>query len=259
MKEQKVFISYSHTSRPFADLVKLKLQEKGIDVWDDSQIAGGEEWKETIDIAIDNSSVIVCLLDNNSVKSQYVTYEWAYALGRGKHIIPILEGNIDLLNVHPKLQAKQCLDFRQDYNLKWNILIESIHNIFNINQSVETINNKKDTILWVDDRPSNNIYERSVFEGMGLKFDLALSTNEALALLNSSKYVAIISDMGRVEGPNEGYVLLKEVRRKDKQTPFFIYAASNLPEHKILALSKGAQGSTNSFRELIDLVTAHIY
>jgi hypothetical protein len=64
--------------------------------------------------------------------------------------------------------------------------------------------------------------------------------------------------MGRVEGPKEGYVLLKEIRKLNKQIPFFIYAGSNLLEHKMEAQEKGAQGSTNRATELIELITTHV-
>jgi len=110
-------------------------------------------------------------------------------------------------------------------------------------------------ILWVDDRPDNNIYEREVFESLGLTFDLALSTDEALELLSSSRYGAIISDMGRREGPREGYRLLDDIRSFDTTTPFFIYAGSNAPEHKREAAEHGGQGSTNIASELVDMVT----
>src|SRR5258707_8804977 len=36
-------------------------------------------------------------------------------------------------------------------------------------------------VLWVDDRPENNVYERQAFEAVGLKFSLALSTDDALS------------------------------------------------------------------------------
>jgi len=109
-------------------------------------------------------------------------------------------------------------------------------------------------ILWVDDRPNNNVYERRAFEAVGLRFTLTLSTNEALDLLKRNKYAAIISDMGRREGPREGYVLLDTLRREGNQTPFFIYAGSNLPEHKLEAFEHGAQGSTNNPEELFQMV-----
>ncbi len=109
-------------------------------------------------------------------------------------------------------------------------------------------------ILWVDDRPENNVYMRQAFESQGIEFSLALSTNEALEILDSNKYAAIISDMGRKEGPQEGYVLLEKIRKSGNKTPFFIYSGSNLPEHKKLAREKGAQGSTNQAQELYSMV-----
>ena len=108
-------------------------------------------------------------------------------------------------------------------------------------------------ILWVDDRPDNNTYERQVFESFGLTFDLALSTDEALERLSSSRYGAIISDMARREGPREGYRLLDAVRASDTTTPFFIYAGSNAPEQKREAAEHGAQGSTNRANELVNI------
>ena len=66
----------------------------------------------------------------------------------------------------------------------------------------------KNRVLWVDDRPENNAYERQAFEAIGLRFTLALSTDEAFHQLGQRKYAAIISDTGRREGPKEGYVLL---------------------------------------------------
>jgi CheY-like chemotaxis protein len=110
-------------------------------------------------------------------------------------------------------------------------------------------------ILWVDDHPDNNTYERQVFESLGLKFDLALSTDEALERISSSRYGAIISDMGRREGPREGYRLLDAVRASDTITPVFIYAGSNAPEYKREAAEHGAQGSTNIASELVDMVS----
>jgi CheY-like chemotaxis protein len=109
-------------------------------------------------------------------------------------------------------------------------------------------------ILWVDDRPDNNTYERQAFEAMGLSFTLALSTQEALTILANERFAAIISDMGRKEGPKEGYALLDALRAADARTPFFIYAGSNAPEHKREASQRGAQGSTNRPDELFDMV-----
>ncbi|ATD10074.1 hypothetical protein PPIS_b1044 [Pseudoalteromonas piscicida] len=112
----------------------------------------------------------------------------------------------------------------------------------------------KNRVLWVDDRPENNVYERQAFEEQGLHFELALSTDEAIQTLKHKKFAAIISDMGRKEGPQEGYVLLDRLRKSGNNTPFVIYAGSNLPEHKRMARERGALGSTNRAQELFQLV-----
>lgn len=110
-------------------------------------------------------------------------------------------------------------------------------------------------VLWVDDRPENNVYERQAMESMGLEFTLALSTNDALRVLASRRFAAIISDMGRKEGAREGYALLEAVRANDKITPYFIYAGSRAPQHRREAVLRGAQGTTNIADELIEMVT----
>lgn len=113
-------------------------------------------------------------------------------------------------------------------------------------------------VLWVDDRPQNNAYERQAFEAVGLRFTLAKSTEEALAILQRHQFVAVISDMGRHEGPREGYRLLDALRKRDDQTPFFIYAGSNAPEDKQETEEHGGQGCTNNPQELFRMVTGAV-
>jgi CheY-like chemotaxis protein len=109
-------------------------------------------------------------------------------------------------------------------------------------------------VLWVDDRPENNVNERAAFEAMGITFSLALSTSEALAQMKNRSFTAIISDMGRKEGPTEGYVLLDQIRAEGDQTPLFFYSSSNAPEHKRETLAHGGQGCTNHPQELFQMV-----
>lgn len=116
----------------------------------------------------------------------------------------------------------------------------------------------RNRILWVDDRPENNAYERRAFEAVGLEFTLALSTEEAFRQMAQEKYAAIISDMGRREGPREGYVLLDRLRKSGDQTPLFFYASSNAPEHKRETQEHGGQGCTNNAQELFEMVTRSV-
>jgi CheY-like chemotaxis protein len=116
----------------------------------------------------------------------------------------------------------------------------------------------RNRVLWVDDRPENNTYERQAFEAIGLRFTLALSTDEAFERLEKQKFAAIISDMGRREGPREGYVLLDRLRASGDRTPLFFYAGSNAPEHKRETAEHGGQGCTNHAQELFEMVTRSV-
>jgi len=109
-------------------------------------------------------------------------------------------------------------------------------------------------ILWVDDNPDNNTFVRQAFESAGLQVTTALSTDEAFQKMASTKFGAIISDMVRPEGKTAGYDLLDKMRQGGNNTPLYFYAGSNSAEHKIMTKERGGQGSTNSAKELFELV-----
>lgn len=114
------------------------------------------------------------------------------------------------------------------------------------------------SVLWVDDIPTNNLYERKSLEALGIHFTLSTSTEDALEKLRSHQYDVIISDMGRPPDKQAGYTLLEEKQRLGNKTPYIIYAGSGLPEHKAEARQKGAIGNTNNPQELFQLVLGAI-
>jgi CheY-like chemotaxis protein len=81
-------------------------------------------------------------------------------------------------------------------------------------------------VSWVDDKPDNNVFERS---SLGLSFVLAKSTEEALEKAARHRFDVIISDMGRPPDQRAGYALLEKLRACGDRTPFIIYAGSNAP------------------------------
>lgn len=115
--------------------------------------------------------------------------------------------------------------------------------------------NGKRKILWVDDRPENNRSMVNLLRIRGLDVFLALSTSQALELFNQFSFSLIISDMGRVEGSQEGYVLLEEVRKVDKTIPFIIFASyASSPEHNREAMLRGAQASIDDATNLLSTI-----
>lgn len=109
-------------------------------------------------------------------------------------------------------------------------------------------------ILWVDDNPDNNTYERIAFEQLGFRFVLACSTREALSLIYKEKYTAIISDMERAGEKCAGYLLLSEIKKKEIDIPYIIYTGYSTVEIQNEARLHGAFGLTDNPDELMELV-----
>jgi CheY-like chemotaxis protein len=111
-------------------------------------------------------------------------------------------------------------------------------------------------VLWVDDRPENNRFERQAMEALGASVTTCRSTEDALAALESSDFDVVISDMGRPEGERAGYDLLERKQERGDRTPFIVYSGSKREEHKREARRRGAVGATALPSELFSLVRA---
>ena len=115
-------------------------------------------------------------------------------------------------------------------------------------------------VLWVDDNPDNNIWERQALESYGVEFVLAQNTDEAVQQWqDKGPFKAIISDMGRVGDAQAGYTLLSVVKEAPIQVPYFIYTAASHEEslsHD--AKVRGAQGLTSDPDALVAMVVAVI-
>jgi CheY-like chemotaxis protein len=124
--------------------------------------------------------------------------------------------------------------------------------------AVSTGERRGTRILWVDDHPENNVYEREAFEAIGMSIYSALTTSEALQALNSNRFAAVISDMGRAEGPREGFVLLDRLRETGDKIPYFIYSATRTPELVRDTMALGGQGCTTNAQELFEMVSKSV-
>jgi CheY-like chemotaxis protein len=110
------------------------------------------------------------------------------------------------------------------------------------------------SVLWVDDRPMNNTYERQALEALGIQFTISKSTDDAVERLQQKRYDVIISDIARPPDQKAGYTLLEKVKAMGLTTPFIIYAGSKRPEHIAEARRRGAFGTTNDPQELFEFV-----
>lgn len=130
---------------------------------------------------------------------------------------------------------------------KWNIVIdpnaaEKAENRAKANHTVF----KNTFFLWIDDMPEFNHNERKMFKLLGVDFDIATSSEQALSMLKNASYDVVISDIARGEDPMAGVKLLeKHPDCFDQNLIFYVgrLVSNQKPE--------GAFGITNRPDELL--------
>jgi CheY-like chemotaxis protein len=113
-------------------------------------------------------------------------------------------------------------------------------------------------VLWVDDHPENNKLVVRALRRFHLDVEQVTSTEAGLAAAQRRPFDLVISDMGRGDDMRAGYALLKSLRARGSQVPFFIFSSGDKPEFRKEAKELGAQLSTNNMLELIDYVISYL-
>jgi hypothetical protein len=88
----KVFISHAHCDQAFADRLARVLEEAGHRVWRDREILPGDNWGAALGEALTRAEAFVALVSPEATRSEFVTREWEYALGRAKlknRLVPV--------------------------------------------------------------------------------------------------------------------------------------------------------------------------
>ena len=121
----QIFISYHHTDEDFAEVLRARVNaDTSMAAWTFKQrLRAGDDWRLEIDHAIRTSAVLVHVITPEAATSRYVTYEWAYAMGLGIPIVPVLLRETEL---HPKLSALQHLDFTRTSHRPWSALLRDL-------------------------------------------------------------------------------------------------------------------------------------
>jgi TIR domain len=104
----EIFLSYSRRDSVTVQALASALSERGLVVWvDRSGIEEGDAYDTQIEDAIAQTRVVIVLWSKNSVKSQWVRAEAAYALGKHK-LLPI---SIDRTDPPLQFLHIQTIDF----------------------------------------------------------------------------------------------------------------------------------------------------
>jgi HEAT repeat protein len=120
-----IFISYCHEDADFVHVLVDRLNQSGISVWKDLDLRAGDAWHAEIEGAIRSAAAVIVILSESAQASEYVKFEWAFAVGAGVPVIPLLI-KIRPAALHPRLRSLQSLDFTNYMLRPWDALVRSL-------------------------------------------------------------------------------------------------------------------------------------
>lgn len=122
-----IFISYNQADADFAAVLSNQIERAGIDTWmDKGRLRPGQDWSDEIDQAILNAYALIAVMSPEAKSSEYVTYEWSFALGAGMPVIPVLYKQTTL---HPRLARLHYLRFTDPSVRPWAELIDALKDV----------------------------------------------------------------------------------------------------------------------------------
>jgi CheY-like chemotaxis protein len=261
-----VFLSYRRRESSFAaQCLRYALTLAGHEVFvDTGAIAAGEAFREVIRDSLGRSSLVLALIgtkfDPNRLHEPLdaVAFEWRQArfLGCAVHAV-LLDG--------APMPAEQALP----PDLRWFCkrsasalggvaLGEQIDALVSEVPRLGAQPRGSHRVLWVDDNPANNEYERSLLRPDGITFDNVVSTAEAIEQLKTSTYDLVITDLGRRWSSDDssvaGRALLEHPVIATGGPPVVVYAGRNAVKQEAELVALGAFGVSQHREHLLELV-----
>lgn len=123
-----IFLSYCREDADFAQILEQKIAEAGFATWRDINLSAGDDWRVEIDDGIKRAVAVVVIMSPASRISQYVNYEWAFAIGSGVPVLPVVL-KLSPGELHSRLSVIQYLDFSNYLNRPWERLVEALRDL----------------------------------------------------------------------------------------------------------------------------------
>ncbi len=102
-----IFISYAHEDIALCYTFCSEIQDSGYSIWVDKHLKVGTTWENTIFSKIDNCQAFIFLATKNSTQSEFCRRECAYAVEKGKFIVPV---KLAPCQLPPEIKHIQWLD-----------------------------------------------------------------------------------------------------------------------------------------------------
>ncbi len=114
------FLCYHQHDQALVQTLKTTLEAWEIPVWVAMEKThSNSTWSMAVEQALREAFAVVVVMSPAAEVCQYVTYEWAFALGAGVRVIPLL---VEQTDWHPRLTHLSYLDFTKPSTAAWDDL-----------------------------------------------------------------------------------------------------------------------------------------
>lgn len=264
----KVFVSYQRADTAIAaHALGYALRLDGHEAFVDTGSIGiGEQYRQVIANAVARANVMLALfgpefkVERLHEPASVIAFEWQRARFHGITVVPVLvdEGKLPGHDQLPAplrwLRRHNLLDLRQAS------LTADISACVAAIPALAATPRRAARVLWVDDRPSNNEYERKWLRPHGLVFDCVVSTEEAVEQLASENYDLVITDLGR-QGSSDrsstaGAAFLEQPVLRAGGPPVIVYAGTWAVLKRDDLMRRGALDVMSNREQLFERVLA---
>ena len=247
-----VFVSYQRVDTAFAALaLGYALRAGGHETFvDTGSIGVGEPYRQVIANAISRSNVVLALIgpgfDTRRLyeSTSVVTYEWQRARFHAIAVIPVLVDGAALPTDEQLPSELRWFTRRNALVLRRASSSADVEACVAAIPALATAPRRAARVLWVDDFPANNEYERKRLRPHGIVFDNVVSTDEAVEQLRNETYDLVITDLGRRDSSDRsataGAAFLDQPVVRDGGPPVIIYAGRSAVAQRDDLVKRGA-------------------
>lgn len=183
-----------------------------------------------------------------------VTFEWQRARFHGIAVVPVLVDSTKMPADEQMPTQLRWFTRRNALALRRASLSADIDACIAAIPTLAATPRRAARVLWVDDRPANNEYERKWLRPHGIVFDCVVSTEEALEQLTNESYDLVITDLGRQgssdQSASAGAKFLEQPIVRDGGPPVLVYAGTWAVAQKSELIRLGAFDVTASREQM---------
>jgi len=233
-----VFVSYQRADTAMAAhalfyALRLEGHRAYIDTGD---IGVGQLYRQVISDAIAESNLVLALIGpafdagRLGEPTSVVAFEWQRARFHGAAVVPLLVDGGTMPRDDQLAPQLRWFTRRNAITLRRASFSTDIATCVSAVSTMARLPRRAARVLWVDDRPANNEFERKLLRPHGIVFDSVVSTAEAIEQLVNESYDLVITDLGR-QGSSDrsasaGAAFLDQPVIRDGGPPVIVYAGT---------------------------------